>query len=151
MYTHPGDDMPSPGTFSDLVQMIREHNLTPGRMLAVVADSPHVEPFNGPRAVFFDGVSDDGPGPVLFRTMAFPDHDTLLETLHAAGIHVIVDSNLSPVAANAGPAAGEPDAPKIPAPETPEALPPPAEEPKQSTLDPPPPPDDEVIVAGTTP
>lgn len=120
MYTHPGDDRPSPGTFSDLLAVIRYYRLTPGELVAVIVETPRESPFDGPHAVLFDGVVDENRlGDMVFRTMAFVDRDSLIETLHAAGIHVHIDPDFRFVVATAGPAAGEPDAPKVPTPMAP--------------------------------
>lgn len=145
MYTHPGDDRPSPGNFHELQEIIRDLELTPSLLIAIILDSPSVDPFNGPRAMVINGLTEDGLwGEAVFRTIAFRDMDFLIQILHAVGIHAHVDPDLNPVLAQAGPAAGEPDAP-APEPLKPEPVIEPVREDEQGEL--PLEPDGELIVA----
>jgi len=132
------------------VQVINYYHLDPAELVAVIVPFRDEIPFDGPHAYIFDGVRDEFQlGDMAFRTMAFVDLNTLIETLHAAGIHVHVNSDFEFVKATAGPAAGEPDVPKIEAPPIPEPAPQvePEIDPDQGSLalDPP---SDETIVAG---
>jgi hypothetical protein len=151
VYTHPGDDRPSPGTFTDLLQVINALDLTAANLVAVVVPFRDEIPFGGPHAVVFNGLADDNTrlGPMEFRTMAFRDMDFLIQILHAVGIHAIVDPEFQPVAAQSGPAAGEPDVPRRPAPVPPAPLPLDEPDPEQGAL-PLDQPGDEVIVAAPT-
>lgn len=122
MYQHPGDDRPSPGNFHELQEIIRDLELTPSLLIAIILDTPSVDPFNGPRAMVINGITDDGLwGEVVFGTIAFRDMDFLIQILHAVGIHVHIDPDLNAVVAQSGPAAGEPDKPS-PIPPKPEPV-----------------------------
>lgn len=122
MYLHPGDDRPSPGSFHELQEIMRDLELTPSLLIAVILDSPSIDPFNGPRASIINGITEEGTwGEVVFGTIAFRDTDFLIQILHAVGIHTHIDPDLNVVEAQSGPAAGEPDAPS-PIPPKPEPV-----------------------------
>ncbi len=136
MYLHPGDDRPSPGNFHELQEIMRDLELTPANLIAIILDSESIDPFNGPRAMIMDGLAGDGTlwGEIVFGTIAFRDKDFLIQILHAVGIHQHIDPDLNQVLAQSGPAAGEPDKPS-PIPPKPEpVIEPPPEDDTQGTL-----------------
>jgi len=121
VYTHPGNDRPSPGGFAELQQVISGLGLIPASLIAVVVETPAQDPYNGPRATIINGVTDAGTwGDVAFDTIAFRDRDFLIQILHAVGIHSIITPEMEIAVASHGPAAGEPDVPRMPPPPKPE-------------------------------
>lgn len=147
MYVKPGETRPSPGSFHELGEVIRTFNLTPALLVAVVTETPEIDPYNGPRAVVLTITEAGEWGEVEFVTIAFRDRDFLIQLLHASGIHMLVTDDLDLAVAQFGPAAGEPDEPRLPTP----VAPPPVTEPEPDPEVPPSartrPTDDEVIVA----